>query len=73
MNKYEILFKTIFDETKNNSINWKQLRRNQNQEFIFNYNLVFRQYESTLTLDGNEFTLLLIEKKYDDPEYDLAY
>ncbi|MET0855567.1 MAG: hypothetical protein ABWY27_02350, partial [Telluria sp.] len=55
------------------TLSWKQLRRHANSELIFNPSLVFRQFSADFPRDGNYFKLLLIEKKYDDPEHDFAY
>jgi hypothetical protein len=73
MNKYETLFADILKQTKSGLLKWKQLRRYENSEIIFNPNIVFRQFKSVLTLGNYKYTLLLIEKKYDDPEYDFAF
>ena len=73
MNKYEILFADILKQTKAGLLKWKQLHRYANSEIIFSPNIVFRQFESTLVLGSNEYKLLLIEKKYDDPEHDFVF
>jgi len=73
MNKYEALFNIILMQTKSGELKWSQLRRNANSDLIFNPNLVFRQFSATLIREGGDYTLLLVEKKYDDPDQDLAY
>lgn len=73
MNKYEILFDEIIKQTEARKLSWKQLRRHANSELIFNPSLVFRQFSADFPREGNNFKLLLIEKKYDDPERDFAY
>lgn len=73
MNKYETLFDEIINQTRARSLNWKQVRRHENSELIFDPNLVFRQFSADFPRNGANFKLLLIEKKYDDPEDDFAY
>lgn len=73
MNKYEILFNDIFQQTKNNSLRWRQVPRNTNAELIFNPHLVFRQFSADFPRSGGRFKLFLLEKKYADPEYGFAY
>lgn len=73
MNKYEKLFSEILSLTKNGDLNWKQLKRHQNSELIFNPNLIWKQYSGELLRDGNTFTIILVEKKSEDPEFDFAY
>ena len=73
MNKYETLFDEIVRQTKAKRLSWKQIRRNSNSDLIFNPSLVFRQFSTTFERAGNDFTLLLLEKKYDDPEHDFAF
>jgi len=40
---------------------------------IFNPNLVFRQFAATYIKNEDEFEVVFIEKKFDDPEHDYAY
>lgn len=73
MNKYEELFDEILKGTRKGELKWKQLRKSANSDVIFNVNLVWRQFETVLERNNQDFTVLLIEKKYDDPEFDFAY
>jgi hypothetical protein len=73
MNKYEILFDEIFHQTNEGVIRWRQVRRTENSELVFNPNIVFRQFEAEFFRNDNRFTLLLMEKKFEDPEHDFAY
>jgi hypothetical protein len=73
MNKYETLFDDILKQTQSRALQWKQVRRHANSDLIFNPSLVFRQFSSEFLRSGSHFTLLLVEKKYDDPEHDFAY
>ncbi|CAB3696196.1 hypothetical protein CEY09_23975 [Achromobacter marplatensis] len=73
MNKYETLFEEIVKQTRTSKLRWKQIRRNSNSDLIFNPSLVFRQFSTCFERAGNDFTLLLLEKKYDDPEQDFAF
>lgn len=73
MNKYEKLFDEIIRQTRSGELQWKQVRRHSNSDLIFSPNFVFRQFTSNLTRGGNDFKLLLVEKKYEDPEHDFVY
>lgn len=73
MNKYEKLFEDIAKQTRAGSLKWKQLRRHANSDVIFSASLVFRQFSADFERSGNQFKLLLVEKKYEDPEFDFAY
>jgi hypothetical protein len=73
MNKYEALFHEIVELTKLRELQWKQLRRGAHSDLIFNPNLVFRQFSAEFPRGGEDFKLLLVEKKYEDPEHDFAY
>lgn len=73
MNKYEQLFDEIINLTHAHVLSWKQVRRHANSELIFNPNLVFRQFAADFPRGDTQFKLLLIEKKYDDPDHDFAY
>lgn len=73
MNKYEKLFNEILSQTKSGEMSWKQVRKQSNSELIFNPNLIWRQFTADLVRDTNRFTLLFVEKKYEDPAYDFTY
>jgi hypothetical protein len=73
MNKYEILFAEILKQTKGGDLHWKQSRRQANSDLIFNPGLVFRQFTADFKRAGHEYRLLLVEKKYDDPDHDFAF
>lgn len=73
MNKYEKLFEEIVQKTRSGALKWKQLRRHANSDLIFSPNLVFRQFSADLERTGGKFKLLLIEKKYEDPEFEFVY
>ncbi|EZH81725.1 MULTISPECIES: hypothetical protein [Aeromonas] len=73
MNKYEKLFEEVIRQTRTGTLKWKQLRRHSNADLIFSPTLVFRQFSADFERAGNQFKLLLVEKKYEDPEFDFAY
>lgn len=73
MNKYEELFAGILKQTKSGVLHWKQVRRQSNSDLIFNPNIVFRQFTADFYRGDNKFKLLLVEKKYEDPEEDFLY
>jgi hypothetical protein len=73
MNKYEELFNEILSQTKSGKLNWRQVRKESNSELIFNSSLIWRQFTADLVRGNNNFTLLFVEKKYEDPAYDFTY
>ncbi len=70
MNKYERLFNEILEDTKNGKLKWKLVSKRSNADIIFNPYLVFRQFSSQLIRDDTEYELLLVEKKFVDPDDD---
>lgn len=72
MNKYEKLFAQVFAATQQGGLEWKQIKKWENATVIFNPNTVFRQFSSQLDIDGTIFTVLLVEKKHEDPEYEFS-
>ena len=70
MNKYEKLFKEIYEATKDGKIVWSQIDRRSHSSIIFNPRFVFRLYEAEFERSENIFTLIIVEKKYDDPDQD---
>lgn len=73
MNKYETLFDEILKLTQSRALSWIQTRRAANSELIFNPSSVFRQFTADFPRGDSEFKLLLVEKKYDDPDHDFVY
>lgn len=73
MNKYEKLFFEILLKTKDETLKWRQIRKQSNSELVFNPSLIWRQFSADFVRDGATFTLLLVEKKHEDPDYDFAY
>ncbi|MCB1826637.1 MAG: hypothetical protein KDJ54_19465 [Candidatus Competibacteraceae bacterium] len=73
MNKYEELFEEILQKTREGDLKWKQLRKTSNSDVIISVNLVWRQFETELERNEQNFTILLVEKKYEDPDLDFAY
>ncbi|HEY8272845.1 MAG TPA: hypothetical protein VIG33_18270 [Pseudobdellovibrionaceae bacterium] len=70
MNKYEKLFQEIYEMTKGGDLKWKLISRNAHSDIIFNPSLVFRQFESRMVRDGDEYKVLFVEKKSAEPDYD---
>jgi hypothetical protein len=70
MNKYEKFFNEILNETRDGILKWRQLNKRENSEVIFNAHLVFRQFSTQLVRGDSEYTVLLVEKKYLDPDDD---
>lgn len=68
MNRYQRFFDEILRKTKSKEIAWKQIHRRDNSGLVFNHNLVFRQFSAPLKISGDAYKILLVEKKYDDPE-----
>ncbi|WP_372353808.1 hypothetical protein ACDH63_07455 [Xanthomonas axonopodis pv. maculifoliigardeniae] len=73
MNKYEEIFEKIVDKTNSGEISWRQVKKDSNSNLIFNADYSFRQYEGKFENKGQEFQILLVEKKMPDPEHDMAY
>lgn len=73
MNKYEKLFQDIVDKTDSGDIEWKQTSRSANSNLIFNSDMTFRQYSGEYKKGGDTYTVVFVEKKYDDPAHDFAY
>lgn len=73
MNKYEKLFRQILDQTHSGDLAWRQERRGAYADIIYNPQTVFRLYSADFSRKDNQFKLLLVEKKFDDPEQDFAY
>lgn len=73
MNKYEELFEDIHEKTNSDQINWRQVSRRANAELVFNPDTVFRQYRGQYTKDDERYTLVFVEKKFDDPLYDFSF
>lgn len=73
MNKYEALFDEIINLTQAQGLSWKQARRHANSELIFNPGSVFRQFTADFPRGDTKFKLLLVEKKYEDPDHDFAF
>ena len=73
MNKYEALFDEIINLTQAQVLSWKQARRHANSELIFNPSSLFRQFTADFPRGDIKFKLLLVEKKYEDPDHDFAY
>lgn len=70
MNKYEKLFQEIYKMTKDGSITWKLISKDSNAQIVFNSNLVFRQFESKMVKNEDEYKILFVEKKAIEPDYD---
>jgi hypothetical protein len=64
------LFRKIVQETEAGELEWKLVPRGRYSELIFQPNQVFRLFQTTFTKDDDDYTVLLVEKKYDDPDWD---
>lgn len=73
MNKYEKLFSEIFEKTKKNEIEWRQINKSAHSDLIFNPDMVFRQYSGKLKKGDNAYEVIFVEKKADDPVHDFAF
>lgn len=73
MNRYQRFFDEILRKTKSKEILWRQIHRRENSELIFNHNLVFRQFSAPLKDSDDAYKILLVEKKYDDPEEETLF
>lgn len=73
MNKYEELYKEILTETRSGQMSWKQERKDAYPNVVLNSNYVRRLFSANFQRDGDDYVVLLTEKKYEDPEFDLAF
>ncbi|MDY0956247.1 hypothetical protein SOM22_16840 [Stenotrophomonas rhizophila] len=73
MNKYEMLFDDIVLKTDQGAITWKQVRKDAHSDLIFNASRAFRQYSGNYERDGQNYEVIIVEKKADDPDHDYAY
>jgi hypothetical protein len=72
-NKYQMLYSEITADTNSGKITWKQENRGAYSHVVFSSNTVRRLFSAKFERNGDEYTLLLAEKKYDDPDFDMAY
>lgn len=66
------LFRKIVQATEAGELQWKLVSRSRYSELIFQPNQVFRIFQTTFSKDDDDYTVLLVEKKYDDPDWDFA-
>ncbi|UGQ44707.1 hypothetical protein [Massilia endophytica] len=69
MNEYERLFAEIVQQTKDGSLQWRQVRRTENAELLLNADTVIRQFEATFTRNSHPYKLLLLEKRVEDEHF----
>lgn len=72
MSKETALFSKIVSNTDAGKLNWKLARRDRYSDLVFQPKQVFRIFETKYTKDDDDYTVLLVEKKYDDPEWDFS-
>ena len=70
MSKEYKLFEQIVQATDSKKMLWKLKSNTSYSDVIFQPNHVFRIFEGEYEKDGDEYTVLLVEKKYGDPEWD---
>lgn len=68
MNKYERLFQEILDRTGSRELVWRQLPRTANADLIFHLGRVFRQFAAVLPREGEDFTVVLVEKRVEEAQ-----
>lgn len=73
MNKYELLFQEILDRTASRELAWRQLPRTANADMIFHLGSVFRQFAAVLPREGEDFTVVLVEKKVEEAQLFHSY
>src|SRR5471030_3452762 len=73
MNEYEVLFQEIEEQTKSQSLRWRQINRRDNADLILNSNLILRQFAADFTRGENHFVLLFVEKKDNDALFDSLF
>lgn len=66
------LFERIAKATSAGKLSWSLAPKGRYADVIFQPNHVFRVFETTYTKDDDDYTVLLVEKKYEDPDWDFA-
>ena len=70
MSSTQSLFRKVVQATDAGTMKWKIVPRTAYSEVIFQPSYVFRIFESKFQKDEDDYVVLLVEKKYDDPEWD---
>lgn len=63
----------LLNKTRNEELKWKIVSNEKWDHLIFQKNFVYRSLEAEYKLKGKEYTVVLIEKKYEDPEHEYYY
>ena len=70
MNKYSKLFSEIVEKTQNDSIKWVQISKTENSNIIFDSKFVYRQFKTSIEINGEQYSILSVEKKFYDSDYE---
>ena len=73
MSNEQSVFDDIVKKTQSNSISWNIVSNSHASHLIFQPGHIYRIFKTEYSRDGHDFyEVLLIEKKYGDPEWDFA-
>lgn len=64
------LFDRVWKATLAGELKWKLVPKECYSDVIFQPNHVFRLFQTTYTKDNDDYVVLLVEKKFDDPDWD---
>lgn len=70
MNRYELLFKEIADQTDAGLIRWKEVGRRADIEIFYRHGEVFGQFEAEFSRGAAKYQLILVERMVEDLERD---
>lgn len=70
MNRYELLFKEIVDQTDAGLIRWKEVGRRADIEIFYRHGEVFGQFEAEFSRGAAKYQLILVERMVEDLERD---
>lgn len=70
MNNEIDLFEKIEKATDLGKLAWKLVSKNRYSDIIFQPNHIFRIFQTIYTKEGDDYEVLLVEKKYEDPDWD---
>jgi len=66
------LFDQIEKATNSGKLAWSLVSKSRYSDIIFQPNQIFRVFKTIYTKEGDDYEVLLVEKKYEDPDWDFA-
>ena len=71
MNSQQNVFDDIFNRTKSESMTWTIVGNTYANQFIFQPAFIFRIFRSIFLKDNSTYEVLIVEKKFPDPDWDM--